>query len=119
MASVATTLVAAVPLYSDAIVEAGLRSTLIDADPAESGFEAAFRADASGWTRMDRALEGLADDRLPGDRRDALLARSDTYRLPEDRAEPGWITTMGVVRGDVFADVGPARPVTSGAVGAR
>lgn len=119
MASVATTLVAAVPLYSDAIVEAGLRSTLLDADPAESGFEAAFRADAAGWSTIDRALGRLADDRLPGKHHDVLLARSDTYQLPADRAESGWITTVGVIRGDVLVATGPTRPVTSGAVGAH
>jgi hypothetical protein len=119
MASVATTLVAAVPLYSDAIVEAGLRSTLLDADPADSGFEAAFRTDAASWTTVERSLGRLVDDRLPGTRQEALLARSDTYQLPADRAEPGWITTMGVVRGDVFADTGPARRATPGVLAAR
>src|SRR5690606_16688808 len=119
MASVATTLVAAVPLYSDAIVEAGLRSTLLDADPADGGFEAAFRTDAAGWTAMDRSLQRLTDDRLPGPRREVLRARSDTYQLPAAAAEAGWITPLGVVRGDVFVDVGPVRPVTPGALGAR
>lgn len=119
MASVATTLVAAVPLYSDAIVEAGLRSTLLDADPAESGFEAAFRTDAASWTTVDRTLTGLADDRLPGARGEVLLARSDTYQLPADRGEDGWITTIGVVDGDVFVDTVGPRQVTPGLLAAR
>lgn len=119
MASVATTLVAAVPLYSDAIVEAGLRSTLLDADPADSGFEASFRTPAADWTAIERSLGRLADDRLPGEHVAALLARSDTFQLPDGTAEAGWITTLGVVRGDVFADVGQVRPVTPGALGAR
>lgn len=118
-ASVATTLVAAVPLYSDAIVEAGLRSTLLDAGPVDSGFEASFRVDTSEWTSVERSLGRLADDRLPGAHEEVLLARSDTYQLPDGVAEDGWITTFGVVRGDVFADVGPVRPVTPGVLGAR
>lgn len=119
MACVATTLVTAVPLYSDAIVEAGLRSTLADADPAESGFEASFRTDAATWTSVERSLARLADDRLPGSQRELLLARSDTYRLPDQLSEEGWITTLGVVRGDVFADTTPARQVTPGVLAAR
>lgn len=119
MACVATTLVAAVPLYSDAIVEAGLRTTLADADPAESGLEASFRTEAATWTSIDRSLDRLADDRLPGERREVLLARSDTYQLPDGLTTDGRITTLGVVRGDVYADTTPPRQVTPGALGAR
>lgn len=119
MAAVATTLVTAVPLYSDAIVEAGLRSTLADADPSESGFEASFRTDAAAWTSVERSLQRVAEERLVGERRQLLLARSDTYRLPEERSDVGWITTLGVVRGDAFRDVTPARQVTPGVLATR
>lgn len=119
MAAVATTLVTAVPLYSDAIVEAGLRSTLSDADPIDSGFEASFRADADSWSAIERSLVRLADDRLPGERDELLLARSDTYQLPDEISDEGWITTFGVVQGEAFADVTPARPVSVDALGAR
>lgn len=112
-ATVATTLVAAVPLYSDAIVEAGLRSTLVDAGPAQSGFEASFRIGTDEWSAVPRSLTALAERRLPGERAEVVLTRSDTYRLPPERAEEGWITTIGVVHGDVYREVeraGSAEP---------
>lgn len=112
MAAVATTLVTAVPLYSSAIITAGVQSTLADAAPSESGFEAAFRVDATDWPAVERALVRLATDRLPGERDEVLLARSDTYQLPA--GEAGWITTLGVARGEVFTDVAPARTATGG-----
>lgn len=119
MACVATTLVTAVPLYSAAIVEAGLRSTFVDADPAESGFEASFRADAATWSSIERSLTRLADDRLPGERDELLLARSDTYQLPGELSDEGWITTLGVVHGDAFEDTTPARRATPDVLAAR
>lgn len=103
MATVATTLVAAVPLYSDAIIEAGLRSTLADAPPAESGVEAAFRADAAAWQRTVDRLDAIGDDRLPGRLDTLTFARTDTYSLPDGLAAgaggTGRITSIGVVAG--------------------
>ena len=119
MATVATTLVAAVPMYSSAIVEAGLRSTLLDARSADSGFEASFRTPAADLVAVDRSLTRLADARLPGERDDLLLARSDTYQLPADRTEDGWITTLGVADRDVFVETVAASPQAPGAIPAR
>jgi hypothetical protein len=112
MATVATTLVATVPLYSDAIIEAGLRSTLDDAPPDESGLEAAFRADASSWVPTTNRLSSIGAARLPGELRAVTVARTDTYSLPADLVEEGWITSIGVVApvASMFRAVeGPAR----------
>jgi hypothetical protein len=97
MATVATTLVAAVPLYSDAIIEAGLRSTLEDAPPAESGLEATFRSDAAAWVPITAQLDSLGAARLPGDLRIVTAARTDTYSLPAQLIDDGRITTIGTV----------------------
>ncbi len=103
MATVATTLVAAVPLYSNAIIEAGLRSTLADAPPAESGVEAAFRSDAAGWARTVDRLDAIGAARLPGRVDTVTLARTATYSLPEALAGgedgTGRITSIGVLTG--------------------
>jgi len=97
MASVATTLVAAVPLYSTAVIEAGLRSTLADAPPAESGLEATFRADASAWVSTTTDLESIGSSRLPGVLTTATLARTDTYALPSELDDDGRITSIGAI----------------------
>ncbi len=103
MATVATTLVAAVPTYSDAIIEAGLRSTLADAPPAESGVEAAFRTDAAGWDRTVDRIDAIGAARLPGRLDTVTIGRTDTYSLPEALAGTtdgtGRITSIGVVAG--------------------
>lgn len=119
MAAVATTLVAAVPLYSTAVVEAGLRSSIGDATPTESGFEAAFRAPAASWDDLESTLSRLADERLPGHYREGLVARSDTYQLPVGRSEAGWITTIGVVRGAELRDVTRPLPAAPGTIAVR
>ena len=87
MATVATTLVAAVPMYSEAIIEAGLRSTLADAPPAESGVEAAFRADVAEFASVVEGLDALGASRLPGELATVTLARTDTYALPTELVE--------------------------------
>lgn len=103
MAAVATTLVAAVPLYSDAIVEAGLRSTLADAPPAESGLEASFRGDASAWVATVERLASIGADRMPGRLETLTIARSDTYSLPDALATTpdgsGRITSVAAIDG--------------------
>jgi hypothetical protein len=123
MATVATTLVAAVPLYADAIVEAGLRSTLADAPPAESGLEASFRAEAAAWDRNVDRLAAIGDARLPGRLDTLTIARSDTFTLPDDLASApdgsGRITSLAVLAGgdDLVAPVGTTAGTTAGTAG--
>lgn len=100
MATVATTLVAAVPLYSDAIIEAGLRSTLVDAPPADSGLEATFRDPATNLLRIQGTLDSVGQSRLPGESRSMTVARSDTFTLPEDLSGDGFITSIGTLESD-------------------
>lgn len=111
MSTVATTLVAAVPLYSEAIIEAGLRSALAEAPPSESGLEATFRSDAVSWMRTTDRLDALAASRLPGEQRALVAARTDTYSLPAEllAGREGWITSIASI--DSVADAELLRDV--------
>ncbi len=99
MATVATTLVAAVPMYSTAIVEAGLRSTLDEALPSQSGLEATYRASPAVFSAVTDQIELAARQQLPGGRRTVALGETDSFGVPPDLSD-------ATAAGDVITSIG-------------
>lgn len=97
MATAATTLVAVVPLYADAIARAGFEQTLRDADPFDRSVTLSTRAASSDVAGVITAANRLADDRLPGSIRSLGFARSRDFRLDETRFGDNAIATLGTV----------------------
>lgn len=100
MATSATTLVAVVPLYADAISEAGFRRSLADADAASRGFEASFRSTTGEFVDQAEAVATTAQGRLPGDLRALAIAETDSLGLSEERYGAGVITSFATIHTD-------------------
>lgn len=97
MATTATTLVAVVPVYADAISEAGLRSTIADADASERGFDVSFRSTTDAFAPAVETIRSTAQARLPGTVRTLAIAETDSFGLPPDRYPEGSITSVATV----------------------
>ncbi len=100
MAIAATTLVSVVPLYADAIAEAGFRRTLADADATARGFEASFRTTSTDFAEQAAAIESTARGRMPGELRTMAIAETDSLGLPPDRFGEGVITSLATIDTD-------------------
>lgn len=84
----ATTLLAAGPIYADAVSQAGLRRVMADAPVADANVEITLRAERAAAREMDEAVITTANAALTG--LDVALVhtgRSGTFDLPVD--EPG------------------------------
>lgn len=104
----ATTLLAAGPLYTNAVTEAGLRRRLATAPPAEVGVEVVLRSSASTVPDLDPAVRDAVAARLPDvvagvDR----ITESDSVR--SDALGETTITTVAVLADDeLLEEVEPA-----------
>ena len=84
----ATTLLAAGPIYADAVSQAGLRRVMADAAVADANVEITLRADRGAATEMDEAVITTANAAFSGlDVALVRTGRSGTFDLPVD--EPG------------------------------
>jgi hypothetical protein len=83
------TLLAAGPIYANAVGLSGLQRTLADAPPRDSGLQVSTRISLDGYERTTSAVEGAVSG-LFGDT-EALVYRSaasDSYSLPDAPGRP-------------------------------
>jgi hypothetical protein len=97
MATAATTLVAVVPLYADAIAKAGFERTLGDADPFGRSATLSTRASSGDVTAIITTASRLTDSRLPGSIRSLGFATSRDFRLDETRFGDNAIASLGTL----------------------
>ncbi|NND74194.1 MAG: ABC transporter permease [Ilumatobacter sp.] len=100
MATAATTLVSVVPLYADAIAEAGFRSTLADAEPAARGYEVSMRTTTDEAADAVAAVESAARSALPGELRTMAIVETDSFGMPEGRFADDIITSVATIETD-------------------
>lgn len=100
LATTATTIVAAVPLYADAIEQAAFRRSLTDASATESGLEASVRTGAAGWAETSATIDDIARRRLPGELRTVAIAETDSFRFEDGRFDDGVITSLAMIESD-------------------
>ncbi len=120
---VACTLVALVPVYSTAIVDAGLRATVEGAAAPERAIQVTARAPSADHSTIVAALEHGLDDPEPFDA--IVLAKSAPYRVvtpasaPDEASDTRIVTSLAAVttlRGDdAFAAVAGDLGVLDGA----
>jgi len=115
MATSATTLVAVVPLYADAIADAGFERTLDDADPVERSVVLTTRASATDVASIADEATATVDQRLPGASRTLTFATSRDYRLDPARFDESSVASIAVVvSGEpVFTVVSGSRAATA------
>jgi hypothetical protein len=97
MATAATTLVAVVPLYADAIAKAGFERTLGDADPFDRSATLSTRAQSAEVVAITTTATRLTDQRLPGSIRSLGFATSRDFRLDETRFGDAAIASIGTL----------------------
>lgn len=77
----ATTLLAAGPIYSDAVSQAALRRTLADAVGREASLVVELRAPPDRWVDVDRVVTGILDDVAPGRISVELQASTESFEI--------------------------------------
>ena len=113
MATLAGTLAAAIPTYRDAVVEASLKADVASAPALDTGVEVLLRHPASGAGELVPAVSAVVDDAFAAPRRSLVLARSDSFTLPDrfSSAETNRVTNLAFVDGpdDLLVDVEGSR----------
>ncbi len=113
MATLAGTLAAAIPTYRDAVVEASLKADVASAPALDTGVEVLLRHSASGAGELVPAVSEVVDDAFAAPRRSLVLARSDSFTLPDrfSSAETNRVTNLAFVDGpdDLLVDVEGSR----------